>query len=163
MSLRERGISTSLVLPQRSHFFILVFPIFQWHNLYHNCCSSPQPFCVLQCETLNHHIMLPLINVGSLRFGRSWMQRLPKTHGKSMQTAASWPYTMEQHDHHPKPRLMDPSQAVPVLEWSSWQGQQWKAEVPGNTSSLLSDHRWSPRTHIMNINWAGGHNSTMVK
>jgi len=41
-----------------------------------------------------------------------------------MKTVASWPYMMEQHDHHPKPQLMDPSQAVPVSEWSSWQGQQ---------------------------------------
>ena len=108
-----------IVPPQRSHFFILFFPIFQWHNLYHNCCSFPQPFCILQCETLNHHITLLLINVGSLRFRRSWMQKWPKAHGKSMKTAASWPYTMEQHDHHPKPQPMDSSQAVPVSGWSS--------------------------------------------
>ena len=71
MSLRERKFSTSLVPPQRSHFFILVFPIFQRHNLHHNCCSSPQPFCVLQCKILNLHITLLLINVSSLRFRRS--------------------------------------------------------------------------------------------
>jgi len=41
-----------------------------------------------------------------------------------MKTVASWPYIMEQHDYHPKPQLMDPSQAVPVSGWSSWQGQQ---------------------------------------
>ena len=71
MSLREREISTSLVPLQRSHFFILVFLIFQQYNLHHNCCSSLQLFCILQCETLNHHITLPLINISSLRFRRS--------------------------------------------------------------------------------------------